>query len=98
MKYQSTIYQLITGELDVDSKGENDGSVKKRNAHYVEVVRYTYDIIGNLFKNKMSDQLLQMCLDNGTLAKLFERLGQLTGENSRTKVVLPVGGEISTSD
>jgi hypothetical protein len=52
---------------------------------YQSVVKYTYSIIQELFKEKMDPTLRELCINNGTFSKLFERLGQLTGEKSRSK-------------
>jgi hypothetical protein len=52
---------------------------------YSSIVKYTYSIIEELFKESLSLDLIKTSLQNGILKKLVDRLGQLTGEKPRKK-------------
>jgi len=55
----------------------------------MENIKHTYQILASLFDKdaENSQQLRQQCLLNGTISSFIERLGSLTGDFKRTKVV-----------
>jgi len=66
-------------EDDRDKKEE-----KKIEKIYTDNVNKLYKIIDKVFENP-TPELVNTCLENGTLAKFLERLSDLTGEAKRFK-------------
>jgi hypothetical protein len=86
MENSSTIYKLIDSKLDIPLAESSNTKVRAElEKKYSTTVKYTYTIIEELFKESMSLDLIKKSLENGTLKKLVDRLGQLTGEKARQK-------------
>lgn len=97
---EDVIYKLLTGELDeqdpVQLKHEKKKKQKavpskkmsKIEEKHVEMVKYCYDIVAQVFeKAKDNIELREECIENGTLEKFIERVGALTGEKKRVQKV-----------
>lgn len=51
------------------------------------MAKYTYKIVSEVFESHESAELRDKCLSNGTFERFIERIGQLSSEKKRTKIV-----------
>jgi hypothetical protein len=73
-----------------NNKKNDDMNVQERDNPWMEkqvnVVKYSYSIVQKIFDTKSQDgEIIEKFLENGTIEKLIERVGHLTGEKGRTK-------------
>lgn len=47
------------------------------------MVKYSYQIVNQVFEKHEGAELREQCLNNGTLERFIERIGQLSSEKKR---------------
>jgi len=72
---------LLKGEME----GDPNAGTKQEELH-LEMVKYSYKIVGEVFEKCDDASLREDCINNGTLERFIERIGQLTGEKPRKRV------------
>ena len=90
------IYNLIEGIYDLKNDGagvldpatpDNVRFIQSQQDLHIEMAKYTYKIVSEVFESHESAELRDKCLSNGTFERFIERIGQLSSEKKRTKAV-----------
>jgi hypothetical protein len=79
---------FINSLVQENPRKESDWEEKQ-----LEMVKYSYKIVADVFETMDSAELRENCLRNGSLERFIERIGQLTGEHKRKKVDKDSEGE-----
>ena len=80
----------MAGFYDIkDDNQSSPGSLKLVQFYedlHIEMVKYSYKIVSEVFAKHESADLRESCLKNGTFERFIERLGHLSSEKKRVKV------------
>lgn len=86
------IYNLIEGKYDLTdsdaSSPQNVRFIQNLEELHINMVKYSYKIVSEVFEKHESADLRDQCLKNGTFERFIERIGQLSSEKKRVKVDL----------
>lgn len=100
---ETIVYKLLEGEYDKQMSMQKDNStelqrlINKQEELHIEMVKYSYKIVNEVFEKYEGAELRDQCLKNGTFERFIERIGQLSSENKRSKKIL-TSKEIQTTN
>jgi hypothetical protein len=93
---ETIIYNLLEGEHDLKEEvkdgtvltAEQTRFIQQQEDLHIEMVKYSYKIVSQVFERHESAEMRIQCVKNGTFERFIERIGQLSSEKKRVKVDL----------